>query len=87
MAIIGIDLGTTNSLVSVYRNGKSEQIPNGLGEYLTPSAVSLEGENVIVGAVAKERLVTNPGETATGFKRKMGTEQKITLGEKSFPPS
>ena len=86
MAIIGIDLGTTNSLVSVYRNGKSEQIPNGLGEYLTPSAVSLEGENVIVGAVAKERLVTNPGETATGFKRKMGTEQKITLGEKSFLP-
>lgn len=86
MAIIGIDLGTTNSLVSVYRNGKAEQIPNALGEYLTPSAVSLEGENIIVGAVAKERLVTNPGETATGFKRKMGTEQKITLGEKSFLP-
>lgn len=86
MAIIGIDLGTTNSLVSVYRNGKAEQIPNALGEYLTPSAVSLEGENIIVGAVAKERLVTNPGETATGFKRKMGTDQKITLGEKSFLP-
>ncbi|MCM1257068.1 MAG: Hsp70 family protein [Roseburia sp.] len=86
MAIIGIDLGTTNSLVSVYRNGKTEQIPNALGEYLTPSAVSLEGEDVIVGAVAKERLVTNPGETATGFKRKMGTDQMFTLGEKSFLP-
>jgi len=86
MAIIGIDLGTTNSLVSVYRNGKTEQIPNALGEYLTPSVVSLDGENMLVGAVAKERLVTNPKETAAAFKRKMGTDQKITLGEKSFLP-
>lgn len=86
MAVIGIDLGTTNSLVSVYRNGAIQQIPNGLGEYLTPSVVSLEGKNIIVGAVAKERLVTNPGETASGFKRKMGTDQKVLLGEKEFLP-
>lgn len=86
MAIIGIDLGTTNSLVTVYQNGEAKLIKNGLGEYLTPSAVSLDGENIIVGAVAKERLVTNPGESAAGFKRKMGTDQKITLGDKSFLP-
>ena len=86
MAVIGIDLGTTNSLAAVYRNGKIEQIPNGLGEYLTPSVVSFDNENVIVGAIAKERLVTNPGETAAAFKRKMGTDQKITLEEKSFLP-
>lgn len=86
MAIIGIDLGTTNSLAVVYRNGKIEQIPNALGEYLTPSVVSLDKDNVIVGAVAKERMVTNPKETAAAFKRKMGTDQKIKLGKKSFLP-
>ena len=42
MAIIGIDLGTTNSLAAVWRNGKSELIPNSLGEYLTPSVVSVD---------------------------------------------
>lgn len=50
MAIIGIDLGTTNSLACVYRNGKAELIPNELGEYLTSSAVSvLEDGSVLVG--------------------------------------
>lgn len=86
MAIIGIDLGTTNSLVSVYQNGEAKLIKNSLGEYLTPSVVSLDGENIIVGAVARERLVTNPGESAAAFKRKMGTDKKIFLGEKSFLP-
>ena len=86
MAIIGIDLGTTNSLAAVYRNGSIEQIPNSLGEYLTPSVVSMDGDKIIVGAVAKERLVTNPGETAAAFKRNMGNEQKIILGKKSFLP-
>lgn len=86
MAIIGIDLGTTNSLAAVYRNGSIEQIPNSLGEYLTPSVVSMDGDKIIVGAVAKERLVTNPGETAAAFKRNMGNEQKIFLGKKSFLP-
>lgn len=54
MAIIGIDLGTTNSLACVYRIGKAELIPNELGEYLTSSAVSvLEDGSVLVGAAAK----------------------------------
>ena len=61
MAIIGIDLGTTNSLVSVYRNGRPELLPNELGQYMTPSCVGvLEDGSVVVGAVAKERLITHP---------------------------
>ena len=69
MAVIGIDLGTTNSLVSVYRNGRAELIPNELGQYMTPSCVSLmEDGSLVVGAVAKERLITHPERTAAAFK-------------------
>ena len=53
MAIIGIDLGTTNSLAAVWRNGKSELIPNAAGEYLTPSVVSIDDDgSVLVGAAS-----------------------------------
>ncbi len=74
MAVIGIDLGTTNSLASVWRNGKVELIPNAFGEYLTPSVVSFgeEGE-IFVGKVAKERLITAPAVSFAEFKRNMGT--------------
>ncbi len=75
MAIIGIDLGTTNSLAAVYREGKAELIPNSLGEFLTPSVVSI-GENgqVYVGKIAKEMLITRPECTFQEFKRNMGTD-------------
>ncbi len=54
MAVIGIDLGTTNSLAGVWRNGKVELIPNTFGEYLTPSVVSIgEDGEIFVGRVAK----------------------------------
>lgn len=87
MAIIGIDLGTTNSLVSVYRNGRPELLPNELGQYMTPSCVGvLEDGSVVVGAVAKERLITHPAETASSFKTWMGTEKTFSLGGKSFLP-
>lgn len=87
MAIIGIDLGTTNSLACVYRNGKAELIPNELGEYLTSSAVSvLEDGSVLVGAAAKERLISHPESTAASFKIWMGTEKKLTLGTRQFKP-
>ncbi len=87
MAIIGIDLGTTNSLVAVYRNGKSELIPNSFGEYLTPSAVSINEENqIIVGKIAKERLISNPKYSISLFKRHMGTATEIKLGSKTFLP-
>lgn len=87
MAVIGIDLGTTNSLGAVYRNNKVELIPNRFGSYLTPSVVSVaEDGTILVGEVAKECLVTNPEATAASFKKDMGTERKYTLGKKTFLP-
>ena len=87
MAIIGIDLGTTNSLACVYRDGRAELIPNELGEYKTPSAVSvLEDGTVLVGAAAKERLVSHPEATAASFKIWMGTQKTLALGAQRFKP-
>jgi len=87
MAIVGIDLGTTNSLIAAYADGKSILIPNPYNEVLTPSVVSLnEDGELSVGKAAKERLVTNPELSASLFKRDMGTDKKVTLGKKSFLP-
>lgn len=87
MAVIGIDLGTTNSLVCVYQNGRAELIPNELGEYKTNSVVSvMEEGSVLVGAAAKERLITHPESTAASFKVWMGTERQISLGKRNFKP-
>lgn len=75
MALIGIDLGTTNSLAAVYRNGRVELIPNSFGEFLTPSVVSIEEDGrVYVGKIAKEMLITRPECTFQEFKRNMGTD-------------
>ena len=85
MALIGIDLGTTNSLGVVYRNSRAELIPNRFGSYLTPSVVSIdENGAVITGAIAKERLITHPERTAASFKKYMGTQEKWNLAGKSF---
>lgn len=85
MAIIGIDLGTTNSLAAVWRNGKSELIPNSLGEYLTPSVVSVDDDgSILVGAAARDRLISHPERTAAGFKRAMGTSRRYELGGRFF---
>lgn len=87
MAIIGIDLGTTNSLAAVWRNGRSELIPNASGEHLTPSAVSIDDDGtVLVGRAARDRLITHPDRTAAHFKRRMGTKHKYSLAGKSFTP-
>ena len=87
MAIIGIDLGTTNSLACIYRDGKAELIPNELGDYKTSSAVSvLQDGTVLVGAAAKERLVSHPETTAASFKIWMGTQKTLTLGTQRFKP-
>ena len=86
--IIGIDLGTTNSAVGVWRDGKAELIPNSLGHLLTPSAVSLDetsGE-VLVGLAARERQSTHPELTATAFKRYMGSSRPTRLGKRTFLP-
>ncbi len=85
--IVGIDLGTTNSAVAIWRDGQTVMIPNSLGQVLTPSAVSVdEKANVIVGLAARERQVTHPEVTATAFKRYMGTRKKVRLGQVNFTP-
>lgn len=83
--IIGIDLGTTNSLVAVWRDGRPQLIPNGLGEVLTPSCVSIDSDgSILVGHAAKERLHTHADQTAAVFKRFMGSEHRATLHKKRF---
>jgi molecular chaperone HscC len=83
--IIGIDLGTTNSLVAVFKDGAPVLIPNRLGEFLTPSVVSLESDGVVLtGRAARERLASHPSATAAAFKRHMGTDKKIALEGRSF---
>jgi molecular chaperone HscC len=83
--IVGIDLGTTNSAIAVWRSGAAELIPNSLGSFLTPSAVSLdERGEVIVGLAARERQVSHPELTATAFKRFMGSRRRVALGNKFF---
>lgn len=87
MAIIGIDLGTTNSLAAVWRNGRSELIPNAAGEVLTPSVVSVDEDGgVLVGRAARDRLISHPERTAARFKRFMGTSRTYTLGSRTFTP-
>ncbi|MGK5025805.1 molecular chaperone HscC [Janthinobacterium sp. RB2R34] len=85
--IIGIDLGTTNSLAAIWRDGTATIIPNALGEHLTPSCVSIDDDGtVLVGRAARERLQTHPQLTASVFKRYMGSEKKIILGTQQFRP-
>lgn len=83
--ILGIDLGTTNSLAAVWRQGKVELIPNHFGDFLTPSAVGLSDEgDIIVGKLAKERLITHPELTQSRFKPFMGTQKKLALGDRDY---
>lgn len=84
---VGIDLGTTNSLCAVFRNGAPQLIPNALGRFLTPSVVGvLPNQEVIVGQPAVELRVTSPERTASRFKRFMGTDRKLRLAGKQFSP-
>lgn len=85
--MIGIDLGTTNSLVAYWSDQGSELIPNSLGENITPSVVSIDDNgDILVGKAAKERLITKPELTVAYFKRYMGTEKEIKLGDHVFRP-
>ncbi|KAB7615215.1 molecular chaperone HscC [Amylibacter sp. SFDW26] len=85
--IIGIDLGTTNSLVSVFGENGPELIPNSLGSYLTPSAVFFDKSgNSIVGESAKNHLVTNGDSSTSKFKRLMGTNQLTNIARKNMRP-
>ena len=85
MAIIGIDLGTTNSLACIWKNGSPLIIKNSLGNTITPSVVGVDdNNNIIVGEVAKERLISHPGKTASEFKRTLGTRKTYKVGANGF---
>lgn len=84
MTILGVDLGTTNSLAVVYKEGKPVLIPNAYSEYVTPSAVSILDGKIVVGKLAKERLITHPECSASLFKRNMGTDVTYTLDKKEY---
>lgn len=84
MTILGVDLGTTNSLAVVYKEGKTVLIPNAYGEYVTPSAVSILDGKIVVGKLAKERLITHPECSASLFKRNMGSDVTYTLDKKEY---
>lgn len=85
--IIGIDLGTTNSLVAYYTDEGPKIIPNRLGKNLTPSVVSVDEDGqVYIGETAKERMLLHPESSASVFKRSMGSEKVYELSGKRFLP-
>lgn len=84
MTILGVDLGTTNSLAVVYKDGKPVLIPNAFNEYITPSVVSILDGKIVVGKLAKERLVTHPEYSTSLFKRTMGSDVTYTLNRKEY---
>lgn len=84
MTILGVDLGTTNSLAVVYKEGKPIRIPNAYGEFVTASAVSILDGKIVVGKLAKERLITHPECSASLFKRNMGSDVTYTFDKKEY---
>lgn len=85
--IVGIDLGTTYSLVSIMQGGKPIVLRNANGRRMTPSAVGVDAEGkVLVGELARARAATHPEQTALAFKRDMGVETEIQLGDRKFTP-
>ncbi len=83
--IIGIDLGTTNSCVSVMENGEAKVIANPEGMRTTPSVVAFKNGEIIVGEAAKRQAVTNP-DTVSSIKRHMGTDYKAKVNGKEYTP-
>src|SRR5699024_6467715 len=83
--IIGIDLGTTNSCVSVMEGGEAVVIPNPEGNRTTPSVVALKHGERQVGVVAKRQAITNP-DTIQSVKRHMGTDFKVKIDDKDYTP-
>ena len=84
--IVGIDLGTTHSLIGAYTEQGSKLFPNALGDLLTPSVVSVDGGTVLVGQAARDRLISHPEHTVASFKRWMGSSRETRLGDRNFRP-
>src|SRR5271165_5103598 len=85
--VVGIDLGTTNSVVAVMEGSKPTVIPNAEGSYLTPSVVAFtkNGER-LVGQLAKRQAITNPERTISSIQRYMGTDHKTDIDGKAYTP-
>lgn len=83
--VIGIDLGTTNSCVSVYEGGEAKVIVNADGDRTTPSVVAFKKGDILVGKTAKHQSVTNP-DTISSIKRLMGTNKKVKANGKEYSP-
>ncbi|MBR1796836.1 MAG: Hsp70 family protein [Clostridiales bacterium] len=87
MAKIGIDLGTTNSLAVLYKDGQAVRIINTLGSYITPSAVSADDDDrILVGEAAKDRLISHPDRSTSEFKRNMGLRKTVELAGVEYTP-
>ena len=85
--VIGIDLGTTNSCVAVMEGGEAVVIPTAEGARITPSVVGFsKTDERLVGQVAKRQAVSNPDRTISSIKRHMGTDYKVTIGDKKYTP-
>lgn len=86
--MIGIDLGTSNSVVSYWDGEQTKLIPNRFGKVLTPSVIGVDDDGkILVGEIAKERLISHPQLTAAAFKRFMGTSKQYQLAAHSFSPT
>ncbi|HZA20768.1 MAG TPA: molecular chaperone DnaK [Actinomycetota bacterium] len=84
---VGIDLGTTNSVVAALEGGQPTVIPNAEGSRTTPSVVAFsKGGEVLVGEVAKRQAITNPDRTIRSIKRQMGTDHKHDIDGKGYTP-
>ena len=84
--IIGIDLGTTNSVVAVMEGGEPVIIPNAEGDRTTASVVAFKGDERLVGQVAKRQAITNPDKTVMSIKRDMGSNRIIKIDDQEFTP-
>jgi len=85
--VVGIDLGTTNSVIAVLIGSEPEIIANAEGSRLTPSVVAFTKDNQrLVGQVAKRQSITNPDRTVISVKREMGTDYKVKIDDKEYTP-
>ncbi|HCB64067.1 MAG TPA: molecular chaperone DnaK, partial [Fusobacteria bacterium] len=84
--ILGIDLGTTNSCISVMEGTSATVIPNSEGNRTTPSVVNIKGDEVIVGDLAKRQSITSPSNTIHSIKRHMGSNHKVNIESKDYTP-
>ena len=84
--VIGIDLGTTNSVVAVMEGGEPVVIPNAEGNRTTPSVVAFVKNERVVGEIAKRQAITNPDNTISSIKRKMGSDFTVAIEGKTYTP-